>query len=254
MNRIRSILVLTLLAMAAFTAQASATPTTITSNQYARVYQGTTDTGQWWDVVGSNPPFGTSSIVVDRVGTDLLLTLNTTFTGSYFTNGDCFGSVCAMVADIALSTNGGASYDMGISLGKHGTSAGLYNVASNGWLTSRDVWAPNGNGFYYGGGWDTCATASACTTNHIADTVIKTGQSLVSNSSVSISLTSSAIQIVVHGFTYTGPLAIFWGTADCSNDPIYGTVAAVPEPHAAAAMLLALVLITGTVALRRRMF
>ncbi len=204
MTRIRSILVLTLLAMATFAGQAFATPTTITSQQFARVYQGATDTGQWWDVVGSNPPFGTSSIVVDRVGTDLLLTLNTTFTGSYFSNGDCFGSVCALVADLALSTNGGASYDMGISLGKHGTSAGSLQCRQQRLADLARRLDANGNGFNYGGGWDTCATAAQCTTNHVADTVIKAGQSLVANSSVSISTTSSSIQIVVHGFTYTG--------------------------------------------------
>src|ERR1700686_4243268 len=85
----------------AMAAPVMANPLTITKAQQAEVFQGTENLGTFLPVIGSNPPFGTTSIDISFSGAAVNLTLHTTFAGSYVTDGDCFGTVCARIADIA---------------------------------------------------------------------------------------------------------------------------------------------------------
>jgi hypothetical protein len=219
-------------------------------------------TGAFQNPVGSNPPFGTTSIVVNRANNTLELKLYTTFTGNYFTNGDTINGVTAKTADIALSINDPTGFNYGIALGKQSLAAGFYQVTS--WSTSYQIW--NGrSGFDYGGGWALCGGTVTCngatsaatgstvlptpgaTNNpnvyYASDTSIASGINLAS---ATVTVLSNYIDVVVPNFIFTGNLSIFWGTADCSNNPIYGVdlgsggttgpISPIPEP-ASLAML-----------------
>ena len=122
----RLLLATSILGGIAMVAPVMANPLTITKAQQAEVFQGTDNLGRFQPVIGTNPPFGTTSIDISFDGGAMNLTLHTTFAGSYVTNGDCFGAVCAHIADIALSTDGGRTYGYGIALGQQGKSPGLY--------------------------------------------------------------------------------------------------------------------------------
>ena len=223
----RLLLATSILGGIAMVAPVMANPLTITKAQQAEVFQGTDNLGRFQPVIGTNPPFGTTSIDISFDGGAMNLTLHTTFAGSYVTNGDCFGAVCAHIADIALSTDGGRTYGYGIALGQQGKSPGLYEVSS--WATSQDIWGPYGAGFQYGGKWETCGL-TPCTdaAAKLADVRILNGTLLSRATFDPTNLTLSVADATAIGENFD----LFWATADCDNDPIAGHV---PEP---AAMLL----------------
>jgi hypothetical protein len=220
--------------------------TVVLKQQMAEVFQGTVNNGEFKPIIGDNPPFGTTKINVTDVLGALAMKIDTRFTGPTLLNGDCFGAVCAHVADIAVSIDGGKTYGYGISLGHdvNGLTAGLYQVSS--WLTSQDVWAPNGTGFQYGGKWETCSTN--CTDGHaqVADTVIKNGtwiaDATVVDGGTLLTVTTND-SLIGHAVS-----DLFWGTADCANDPIAGNI---PEPASVAILSVGLVTI-GAASRRRR--
>ncbi len=221
-------------ALVAASGTAFAGTVTITKAQQAENWSMLSNSGNFAPEIGSNPPFGTTSIVATHNGGSLDLLINTTFTASYLNSGslatgDCFGATCAHVADIALSTNGGASYDYGIALGGGGQAIGLYAVSS--WLTSQDIWGNRG-GFQYGGKWETCGGAGpACTDADalMADVAIASGTLI---GSATLLDGGTFLLVTVSNPALAGDLAVFWGTGDCSNDPIAGVIpaSAVPEP------------------------
>jgi hypothetical protein len=218
----------------------------VLKQQMAEVYQGANNNGYFNATIGDNPPFATTKITVtDNLGV-LAMEIDTLFTGLTLANGDCFGVVCAHVADIAVSIDGGRTYGYGISLGHdvNGLTAGLYQVSS--WLTSQDVWAPNGTGFLYGGKWETCSTNCTDGQAQLANTVINSGikiaDATVVDGGTFLTVTTD------DGMIGHAVSDLFWGTGDCANDPIAGNI---PEPTSIAFLSVGLVTI-GAASRRRR--
>lgn len=248
-----------ILMLAAFSGMAAAAPvTTILDTTDDIAFQGSSPTG-WFggsdqgDVIGDN--FDTSQIVVTETslahgGIGLDFKLYTQFSGT-----DCFGSTCAYNADLFLRTpSAGYSatpFNYAVTLGGQGsngglTQTGLYQVGT--YATSQDIWAGR-SGFIYGGEYvpdDNSAPAEQVPTVLTSGTFV-TGAT-VSQSSVaggyiddiSLDLTAAEAVPFLNGFD------VLWGTGDCANDTVFGTV---PEPAALAVFVIGLM---GLGMIRRR--
>lgn len=233
--------VLAVVAALLFTSAARATTTMISDSTDDIAYQGLSSTG-WFggsdqgDVIGTG--FGTTKIVVTRTGS--AGTLNVDFKiYTQFSGTDCFDTTCAYYADLFLrNPSEGYSntpFNYAITLGYQGAnggykSAGLYKVSSD--LTSQDIWGTR-TGFIYSGEY---VQHGASFPAEIPPTVL-TGGTWITGATVtstavpggyildtSLSLTGAQEEILGGGFD------VFWGTADCGNKAIFGSVASVPEP------------------------
>lgn len=240
--------------MAAWCGSALAGPqvTTIHDTTADIAFHGSSSTG-WFggsdqgDMIGSG--FDTSKIVVSEKlkangGLKLDFKLHTQFSGT-----DCFGSTCAYYADLFLRTPAtgysAAPFEYAITLGDQGanggfSTTGLYTVGSA--ATSQDIWSGR-TGFIYGGAYipdDDSAAAELAPTvllsgTHVANaTVSQTAVAGGYVENVSLDLTAAEAAPFLGGFD------LFWGTGDCANDSVFGTVASVPEPAALAVFVMGL--------------
>ena len=243
-----------LLILAAFSGVATAAPvtTTIVDTTADIAFHGSSPTG-WFggsdqgDVIGTG--FDTSKIVVTEKlkangGLKLDFKLHTQFSGT-----DCFGSTCAYYGDLFLRTPAtgysATPFDYAITLGDQGPNGGLsttalYKVGS--YATSQDIWSGR-TGFIYGGEYipdDDSAAAELAPTvllsgSHIANaTVSQTEVAHGYIEDVSLDLTAAEAAPFLGGFD------LFWGTGDCANDSVFGSVTPVPEPAALAIFVMGL--------------
>lgn len=211
------------------------------SSQYP--YFGGSDQG---DVIGTG--FDTSKIVVTESNAangalQLSFQIYTQFNGK-----DCFGSTCAYNADLFLRTPStgysAASFNYAIALGAQAPNGGiatpgLYTVSRA--LTSQDIWSSRG-GFIYGGEYvshDNSAGPEA------APTVLSAGQFLDGATVVQSQMNGDYIDKILLTLTGAEEVAlrngfdVFWGTGDCGNDAIFGSVPANPVPEPAAPTVFA---------------
>ena len=246
---------------------------------------GSTNDNTYVSEIGAAPPFNTSLINVIRTssgGVDTIeLQLYTGFAAD-LGSGDCFGSgsnkVCANAADIDLTVGG---VDYGLALGKQaiangGVSAGLYTTSVAGWTTSQQIWGQtshtnSGQTFTFGGGWASCnAGCPGSNAYNQSNVEVKSGNTKVSGSTVVVGTGSNAtgqyIDVTLSGSAtnttisnlFNGDLNIFWGTADCANDPIAGVDLATTTGHTGAApepasFVILLGGLAAIVAVRRRL-
>lgn len=233
------------------------TVTTINDTTDDIAYTGSSPTG-WFggsaqgDVIGSN--FDASRIVVTEAGgahgaLNLTFQISTQFSGT-----DCFGSTCAYNADLFLRTPSkgysSAPFNYAVALGGQAPNGGyaapgLYAVSS--FETSQDLWASRG-GFIYGGEYvphdDSAASELAPTVLtggfKLADaTYVQTGGPDNYTDTILLTATGPEAQALRNGFD------VFWGTGDCANDSIFGSVAPVPEPATLAILGMSVVTLTA---------
>ena len=254
---------------AALAGPARAGVTIITDTTDDIAYYGSSPTG-WFggsaqgDVIGDG--FDTSQIVVTETNAGhgaltVDFQLYTQFSGT-----DCFGATCAYYGDLFLRTPSrgysSAPFNYAVTLGSQEpnggfATTGLYTVSS--YYTSQDVWSSRG-GFIYGGEY---VPDDDSASPELAPTVL-TGGNLQAGADVTQSLNGSDGYIENVSFTVTGADAIalgngfdlLWGTGDCANDTVFGSVPAarVPEPRSLtllAAGLLGLVVTRRGVARAR---
>ncbi len=187
--------------------------------------------GKWSEAIGSNPPYGTSQLQIDRTSSGTQIRITTPFDIAT-------GDGIAQAADFAISTHANGVYDLGIALGKQTEALGLYAVSN--WQTSRDIWTGQ-TGFVYGGEWTNDQACRGSTDPHCGgarDTPTRiTAGTLLSNH-VSIAQTGNLVTIDIADLALDY-VSVLWGTADCSNDPIGGNLQ-VPEPTSLAGFAVGL--------------
>jgi hypothetical protein len=169
------------------------------------------------DYLGSE--FDTSGINVSGTGSVLTLELYTNFPGLVNV-----GSYSFSAADLALSLDGIAGYEIGVDL----SSGSVFSGAT--WLTSSDLMEGLPSNYYYGekyidsGGIQKDPIVKIDTGTNIGNaTVTITNPAANYLWTVALDLSSLGISMA------DGDIDVFWGTATCANDVIEGS-AAVPEP------------------------
>lgn len=213
----------------------------------------------WGDSIqGSGDPFDTTQITITRNDSinRIDIDLRTWFDGAFDT---------ARYADLFIDTNTTSTFDnfnYAISLGAQGTAAGVYGVTST--KNANDIWGARSGVVY--GGYTQFKTTSSSYNASMALTPPVRLQTGIAMPQYTVAVTKTAIS----GGLYNVNVAItsstnlslfdnfdiFWGTADCSNDAVWGTAFTasttnVPVP-APAAMSLFLFGLAGIGAARRR--
>ncbi len=260
----RHILILALAALA--TTPALAAPVTIndatddiaysSNNGQATAYFGSSSRG---DYIGSD--FNTSSITVNRTavtgGTLFDFQLSTQFGGS-----ETIGAYTVNYADLFLRTPStgtpAGAFNYAVALGDQTSNGGLATAglyATPTYETSSQIW--NGRSGYIYGGEFVQSGASIATAAPIA--TVATGGTLLSDATVTQSGSAASGYIEDVSFVLSPSQAaafangfdVLWGTGDCGNDAVFGTVgpSAVPEPGTLALVASGAL---GLLALRRR--
>ncbi len=204
----------------------------------------------WGDAVqGANGahPFDTQSIKVtrDNAANKLTIDLYTKFKGE---------DLGAKYADLFFDTATPApdSFNYAIALGSQTRAAGVYANAT--FKTSQDIWATK-SGTYGGGfqfnpsapGYDPAFFSKSPVRNLTGAqqsefSVVVTRLGSVGAYDLRVEITSTTNLDLFNNFD------IFWGTADCSNDAIWGQVVSdtgAPAPGALALLGLGLLGIAG---------
>jgi hypothetical protein len=223
----------------------SASATVITDGQLIRSFDAGAANGGWSDVIGNANVFQTTSITVNTVGADLELVFESEFADDIAT-GFTLSSQTVNVADVFIRTTGQSGWNhYGIALGKQGLPIGFYAVDSH--QTSLDIWTSR-PGFNYGGNWDTCDNGGDPCVDGAQSPVRITGGQFLSNAALTV-IDSNTFKVVVSNWSLS-QFDLFWGTADCSNDAIYGAAdVEVSEPATLALLGAGLF---GLAAFRRR--
>lgn len=228
----------------------------------------------WGDTVGEG--FNTTQMTVDRNNATNTLTirLRTNFDGS-----DVFGAIDTRYADLFIDTSGDDApdnFNLAVTLGYQDVNAsvggvqayvpGVYGLSGAAdYDISREIWGSR-TGFIYGGyvnfrnnqpGYNNALALDA-------PTRLTNNANQLSNLSVAVSAPTSvgggfydltvAITAVSGNLNMFDHFDIFWGTGDCSNDAIWGTVVTdtVNVPAPGAMLLLGFGLI-GLAGVRRRL-
>lgn len=242
-----------------FVASASAVPVTINDD-----YIGADDHG-YGDVIGAASKFDIQDMVVDIIGTQMSVTINTNFAagsglgtfGTYTYDGNGIG-----FGDLFLSSTGwnpdtsaanylnddattGTLWDYGISLHDRwngtSTAATLYQLDTSGGntqaLTSDDFM--KGNAIWRNNQEVAVDTGLATSLGTLSNLVSTSGGQVVFQFDIAGTALASASEIGLH-----------WAMT-CGNDTIEGAYTAVPSPDSAMLMMLALGLV-GFGSLRAR--
>ena len=235
---------------------ALATPVVIIDQTDVAATRGTADYGSysspnftntvrngshWGDEIHGVTRFDTSQVTVDRnaaAGT-VRFDFVTRFSG---TDPNSPARYADVFLNIANPTAFAGPYTYGIALGGQTQSAGLYALDT--YATSRDVWSSRTQ-YVYGGSAQPNPSSSAHDPSiALAPPVRITTGTLLTDYSVAVGQTAlggglfdvSVLITSVTGIDLFNTFALFWGTADCSNDAIWGIVTAeaeVPTPGAA---------------------
>jgi hypothetical protein len=202
-----------------------------------------------------------ATLTQGRTSTFLELKFYTSFDGN---------DLGARYADIFLGSGKTDTFGYAVSLGDQGASgannggvaAGFYKVSSE--KTSQDIWQSKGG--TYGGrylGLDgttwyksaTVLTGGTQTTQTQLFTETATETTTSADGSfgylVDMKLSAKTTDFIA---LFGSGLSIFWGTADCSNDPIEAFIPYAPTPHIPEPMTLSLfgAGLAGAAAIRRR--
>jgi hypothetical protein len=190
--------------------------------------------GRYWgdSIQGANDPFNTTQIVVtrDNAASTIQFDLKTQFNGN---------DGIANYADLFFDTRtaGPDSFNYSIALGSQTRAAGLYNNTT--FATSEDIWKTRTQ-YVYGGGFQFKTTAPGYDPNFFSKSPVRslTGTQ-VSGYTVGVTQLNLGggmydIRVIITSATNLSlfdNFDIFWGTADCSNDAIWGQVTnTVPTP------------------------
>ena len=237
-------------------APADATPMTIQNTTWVESFNGQSQTNwfsgtSWGHDVGF-PTYYTPTLVVSTPAANTMeFQFSTGFDGS-----DTLGGVTVHYADIflnpILSAIPPSNYQYAIVLGDQAGNnglalAGLYQVSS--YKTSKDIWGGRTQ-FIYGGEYATNNGGNApdIADAHDSPTVVTAGV-WDPNWTVSANYAGGFFDVTLTASTtaeFNALLSnfdLFWGTADCSNAPIFAAIDAptsVPEPASIALLATAL--------------
>ncbi len=188
--------------------------------------------GKYWgdSIQDAADPFDTTQITVNRNDSTNVLTIDliTKFDGNDgITN----------YADLFFDTqtpDSPDSFNYAIALGVQTKAAGVYT--NTGFKTSNDIWASRSQ-YVYGGYYQFKTTSADYTPGMaLASPTRLTSGTKLTNFSVAVTKTSlgSGLYDVRVAITSTSNLSLFdnidlfWGTGDCSNDAVWGTLASAP--------------------------
>jgi hypothetical protein len=201
----------------------------------------------WGDSIQSNAePFNTTQIIVtrDNAANTIQFDLKTWFDGSPQGVPNGLAKYADLFFDTATIAPDGFNY--AISLGSQTTPAGVYAV--NTFATSQDLWK-NQTNYIYGGGFQMAPSAPGYNANFFSTSPVRlTSGTLQSQYSVAVSQLAPVnsiytVRVVISStsnLNLFNNFDIFWGTADCSNDAIWGQVVTNSVPAPGALLLLSL--------------
>lgn len=201
--------------------------------------------------------FDTTSITVNRdnAANTITFTLRTMFNGN-----DQGAKYADLFLDVA-TPDAPDSFGYAIALGSQSQAAGLYTIGSS--STANDIWGRQGS-YVYGGFAQFKTTSPDYNAGMaLAAPVRLDSGSAVGGTTVTVNRSDAGggffdVNVVLQGVNLSlfDSFDVFWGTGDCDNDAIWGTVltaglaeAGVPAPPALALTLLGLM---AVVSLRRR--